>query len=515
MIRLVLGLLAAAVIVLGAASALGDILHLKDGRKIEGKILEENRNEVVIETRFGGQRRVEQDRILRIERKRTPKELYETRKKSANEKSADSMYELGQWCKENGLVIESLEAFRKALAVDTNHAEARAALGYVRKDGRWMRKSQAEAAAAAEPDRDRKPDRPTTGAAVSLDTGFLEDAGFEEKNGEWLTNREKAKLKDGLRRYKGRYFPPSVIEKMQDGRVQIGGDWLSYEEADRLHDTWDTAWELSSIHYHITSDWPREEIDNLFEQLEQNYREYARVLGGPPEKPLKIYAFRQHQDYLDFLASKRLSKFSNSDAFFDARSGLVVAHSGKNYSLVRRIIGGVACWQYFKFSYDSAMPGWLAEGISIYFRRFGYDPDGNYVRARPDESRLEHVIEAMETDNVIPIQDLIRLEMFTVLDKGMIKFFSAQSWALVNYLLVRADETTRRDFLRYIDQLRNTFFVMGNAEFIAAQMMEDIFTPEGLKEIERNYLEDVRRQAMELGIIEAEGAGSVEAEEDR
>lgn len=502
MTRLVLGLLVVAALGAGAASALADIIHLKDGRKIEGKILEENRTEVVIETRFGGKRRVEQDRILRIERKRTAKELYESRKKSADEKSADSMYELGKWCKENGLVVESLEAFRKALAVDTNHAEARAALGYVRKDGRWMRKSQAEAAAAAEPE--RKPERRSAGAAVSLDTGFLEDAGFEERNGEWLSMREKSKVKDGLRRYKGRYYPPNVVEKMQQGFVQVGGDWLSYEEADRLHDTWDTAWELSSVHYDIRSDWPRSEIEDLFEQLEQNYREYARVLGGPPEQSLKVYAFRQHQDYLDFLASKKLSKFSGSDAFFDARSGLVVAHSGKNYQLVRRIIGGVACWQYFKFSYDSAMPGWLAEGISIYFRRFGYDADGNYVRARPDEARIEHVIEAMETDNVIPIQDLIRLEMFTVIDKGMIKFFSAQSWALVNYLLVRADETTRRDFLRYVDRLRNTFFVMGNAEFIAAQMMEDVFSPEGLKEIERNYLADVRQQAIELGILEAE-----------
>lgn len=498
--RLLAGFVLASLFVLFASSAsMADIVHLKDGRTVEGKIVEETSTFVRIETRFGGVRRIEQDRIVRIERKKTAREEYEGRLRRTNSKDAESLYSLGVWCKENGLVVESLEAHRKVLKLDRNHAGSRKALGYVYRDGKWIRGTEAET--KPEPEADRGPGKAPTPGRL-LEVGFLEDAGFVRHKGEWVTLKEKKDLDKGLLPYGGRFFPPSDIERMKEGFVKVGKDWVDVADADRRHDTWDTAWEITTTHFKIKSDWPRQEIDRLGEQLEKNFREYARVIGGPPKERLRLYAFQKHTDYLEFLDANKMSKFRRSDAFFDARTGLVVGWSGKNYNLVRRIIGGVCSWQYFKYSYDSAMPGWLAEGISIYFRRFGFDADGNYVRAKPDLKRLEDILEGHDTQNLIPLNDLIRLEMFTAIDKGMTKFFSAQSWALVTYFLETAGEEHQRKFLDFMDELRKTFFVMGNAEFISAGMMENIFNPEGLKEVEKGYVEAARRLAESEGLLE-------------
>jgi len=490
----------ALVVCLLVASARADVIHLKDGRTIEGKILEENRKSVKIETQFGSVRTIDQDRILRIERKKTAREEYEDRKRRTDDEDAEALYRLGAWCRENGLVVESLEAFRKVIQLDPDHPEARRALGYVRRGDRWILESSdtgpvKDPDPGAAPDRERSRDR-------SPETGFLEEAGFVQYRGEWVTVPEKRKLQDGLVRYGGRFFTKQDVEKMEGGLVRTDGEWIPFEQADARHANWDKAWWIETLHYKIKSDWPRREIDRLGELLESNYREYARLFGGPPQDPMEVHLFRSRIDYLDYLETRRLEKFSRSDAFYDARTGLVVGWSGKNYDLVLRIIGGVAAWQYYKASYDSAMPGWLSEGISIYFRRFGFDPEGNYVRAKPDRARLEHLVEAMETHNVIPIGELIRLEMFDVIDMGRIKFFSAQSWALVDYLVLGADNDTRGKFVEFIDRLRNTFFVMGNAEFIAAGMMEEIFTPSGMEELERNYLAAARALAREEGLLE-------------
>ncbi len=485
------------------AESRADVVHLKDGRKIEGKIVEETRAIVVLETRFGGKRRIQQDSILRIERKKTAYEEYESRVKRLRDDDAEGWFELGTWCKEAGLAVESVEALNKVIEMDSEHAGAREALGYVNRDGRWLTPAEAEAVdrEAAEAGGRSSSNR---AAGLSLDGGFLEDAGFIRFRDQWVTLKEKERLQSGMVSCMGRFVSARECEKIRAGEVKVDGEWMPSERADAVHNTWDRAWEVKTMHYDIKSDWPRARIDSMTRLLEANFREYARLIGGPPKKRLKVYAFRQRPDYLDFLAANKLGKFEKSDAFFDARTGLVVAWSGESFELVERIIGGVASWQYFKFSYDSAMPGWLSEGISIYFRRFGFDGDGKYVRAKPDRARLETILRARETDNLVPLSDLIRLEIFAVKDKGMTKIFTAQSWALFNYLIEIADENTRREFFAFMDELRNTFFVMGNAEFIAAQMLEDRLGEQGMAALEKAYIEAAVQLAADEGLTEDE-----------
>ena len=59
-------------------------------------------------------------------------------KKQKTAKSAADWYELGTWARNNGLSSRSKEAFRETIKLDTDHAGARSALGYLKREGQWM-----------------------------------------------------------------------------------------------------------------------------------------------------------------------------------------------------------------------------------------------------------------------------------------------------------------------------------------------------------------------------------------
>jgi len=484
-----------------ALAAHADILHLADGRKIEGKILEETKEFVRIETTFGGVQKIEQSRILRIERKKTPKEEYDGRLRRTDPKDPDALFQLGTWARDNGLVVEALECFRKVIQIDPDHALARKELGFVRKGDQWIRASEADREAPAPTDEaDRVP--ADADASFTFADGFLPRSGFSKFRGEWVTVKEQREIEEGKKRWRGRFVTPEEYAKLEQGLVPDGGAWLPRVQADERHASWDTAREIETLHYRIRTDWPWENADRVADLLERNFREYARVFGGPPKEKMLLYLFRTKEEYEDYLSRNQLGRYLGKDSLFDARSRILYGWSGKNYALVERIIAGDGAWVYYYYAYKNALPSWLSEGIAIYFRRFGFDDAGNYVRARPDRARLLALIEGEATDNLFPLGELLKLEYFAVYDRGQIEYFSAQSWALVNYLLHDADEATHTKFFRFLERLRTTHFVLGNADFLGAQIFEEIFGEDGMRHVATEYLEAAKRLARAEGIVE-------------
>ena len=70
--------LSCALMLLFASGALGDVLHMKDGRTVEGKMLEETKDKVRIKTRVGVLEFKIAD-IERIERKKSDVEVFDER----------------------------------------------------------------------------------------------------------------------------------------------------------------------------------------------------------------------------------------------------------------------------------------------------------------------------------------------------------------------------------------------------------------------------------------------------
>jgi hypothetical protein len=128
-----------------AAVVSADVITLTDGRFWEGKITGETAGTVTIRT-VGGAVDVPRDTIRSIEHKPTERELYEQKLEQIDKTSVNAHYLLGLWCQRHRLPKEAEYHLNYAVALDTNHAGARAALGHVKYEGKWVPESQAKEA---------------------------------------------------------------------------------------------------------------------------------------------------------------------------------------------------------------------------------------------------------------------------------------------------------------------------------------------------------------------------------
>jgi len=139
-------LLTALVFQLAAAAALADVIHLADGTVRQGRIVESNDQEVVVDFGAGSVSlvtRIPRAQILRIVEKPSPQESlmsgYVARLAKANQGTADDWVALALWCRDQRVLKEQAdEAFRRALALDPENKRAHAALGHVKFNDAWM-----------------------------------------------------------------------------------------------------------------------------------------------------------------------------------------------------------------------------------------------------------------------------------------------------------------------------------------------------------------------------------------
>ena len=139
-----------------AVQAQADVLHMADGTVRQGRIVSADEKEVVVDFGVGSMSivtRIPREQIARIEKKASPQETlmsgYVARRARAERGGADGWVALGVWCQQQRVLkTKALEAFRQAVLLDPNHKRARAALGYVKLDDRWMTPQQAMAVLA-------------------------------------------------------------------------------------------------------------------------------------------------------------------------------------------------------------------------------------------------------------------------------------------------------------------------------------------------------------------------------
>ncbi|MBI4618000.1 MAG: hypothetical protein HY720_30610 [Planctomycetes bacterium] len=153
------------VLVLAAAlsSAQADVIYLKSGGTLEGKVLSQTEEEVVIELAHG-MMAVPASNVLRIEKKPTPIDEYRERRAALDPSGAAACFDLARWCRAKNLNREYRECLTLTVEADPGHAEARRALGHIESDGRWYTKEQYE--------------------------DFMTSRGFVRYEGRWVTKEE-------------------------------------------------------------------------------------------------------------------------------------------------------------------------------------------------------------------------------------------------------------------------------------------------------------------------------------
>ncbi len=116
---------------------LADIVYLKGGSKLTGRITELTAEKVTVDV-GGGLVGVSMDRVEQIVKGISPLDEYDARAGKLGPQDVDGWRSLGLWASTKGLSNQSRAAYQRVLALAPDDAEARQALGYVKLDGRWV-----------------------------------------------------------------------------------------------------------------------------------------------------------------------------------------------------------------------------------------------------------------------------------------------------------------------------------------------------------------------------------------
>ncbi|MSR45522.1 MAG: hypothetical protein EXS13_00370 [Planctomycetes bacterium] len=206
---------AAFALVIAAPSLRADTLHLKDGAKLEGKVVAEDKTGVTIETPLG-RMVIERARIARIEKGPTAREDLEQREKAlAADASAEKWFELAEFAASKGLKRERERLLDATLKRDRNHAGANLASGRVQHDGRWLTPAERDLLVKA------------------AEVEAMRARGLVEWEGRFVTPEEKAHFERGDVRVdvrgESKWMTADEAKRAQ-GLERIGNDWFAATE---------------------------------------------------------------------------------------------------------------------------------------------------------------------------------------------------------------------------------------------------------------------------------------------
>jgi len=127
---------------LGAAPA--DEVELTSGTVVEGKVLDLGDSIRVV--RSNGSATYPKSMVRKITPRKTVEEIYEDKARDLKEGDLDGHLLLARWCVQQKLQKESLLEFKKVVALNPDHEEARLASGFQKVGGKWLSEDEANTA---------------------------------------------------------------------------------------------------------------------------------------------------------------------------------------------------------------------------------------------------------------------------------------------------------------------------------------------------------------------------------
>lgn len=119
-----------------AVAARADVVHLKNGKSIEGKVTVQG-DKVTVQIPFGSVS-FPKSKVLRIERKESSIEVYDKKIVALKKGDVAGRLELAAWCRKQGLRARGDALLRDVLTLDPQNATARKLTGYVKHGGEWI-----------------------------------------------------------------------------------------------------------------------------------------------------------------------------------------------------------------------------------------------------------------------------------------------------------------------------------------------------------------------------------------
>lgn len=300
--------------------SLGDVIHFKDGRKIEGVVISQDSKKVKFKTKYGTKEFLLSE-IKDIEIKKTKEQEYEELLKQTDLTDVEAVLKLVNWCNQNKLESKSKKHLRDLIKLDPENDTAREMLGYVKYEGKWYTPRELKAFQEKE-EREKK-----------IKAGFVEykgewlpkedveqlKAGKVKYKDKWVTPIEKERLEKNLILYEGQWISKEDVEKLKQGLFNVGGDWVNKEEADRVHSDWEDPWILKSTHIKLTTNKNYDYAQQILGEGEGIYKLINKLIQVEPlldESLLNLYVCSTLEEYNNLGNAIGDERSSNYSVFF-------------------------------------------------------------------------------------------------------------------------------------------------------------------------------------------------------
>ncbi len=276
------------------AFARADVVKLKSGKNVEGRIVAETGDSVIVETKFGRVTVARAD-VAAIDKGDTPIEALAKKRAALAKDDANGRVDLAieaERLKKRPLRDELLD---EALAIDPANARANEMKGRVRWKDRWV----------------------TPDEKIALEKQAVADEmkakGLVESGGKWVTPEDKAKLDAGFVLKDGKWINEAEA-KAAEGLVKVGDRWVP--EADAWTDRMEvdiqkamgeelrfTRTPRIAIYTNLTPEFAKQ----LADRLDRGFTNFAAEfetgdgLGWFGPHRIDVFVWRTRLDYEKFL----------------------------------------------------------------------------------------------------------------------------------------------------------------------------------------------------------------------
>lgn len=341
-------------------AAQADIIHMKGGQQIQGKIVQDDGSTLIVDTKFG-RMTFERAKVERIEFQRLPKEEVAARLEKAGD-DATKLYDVALYAQEKKLDKEYREILQLVVEHDPDHSLANEGLGRVAFDGKWFTPDELEVYKAD------------------------------------LADQMKAK---GRILYKGKWIKEETGRRLQ-GEELYKGNWLKWPEIYTLQAQENMGPMLgveleirTSEHFALRSQLGEESQKEILEVLEAGFTHFSSFFK-PDEieanimdfYPIAVYVFPDPNYVTAFVQPDGyMQKLYNPprgviERYVDAQSfpiffprPLIVASEGRHLkSGGSRMVSLLGFLTHYagnmyvrRFKRGGMIPGWVESGLSHYY----------------------------------------------------------------------------------------------------------------------------------------------------
>ena len=383
-------------VVILVSTAWADQVVLRSGKVIEGTIVLEAADRVMIQTSTGV-RTIKRGDVLKIEKSRAPIEIYREKAAQIGRGDTKGHFQLGQWCQENGLEAEALAEFKEAIRIDRDHEGARKELGYVLRGGRWVIGKETEKRPT--PPVKRKP--PPKEPPPPPETGGEKPEAGPEKS------KEEGKSTEPLTPTAG-VLTPEQIQNQREARAAWRKNMAEYQGVPwgKAHVLSGTGFELRCNSSREVAEWYFKALEKINYELNRFFRNYRRRAFAYSKT--SVYVYKSHEEFMD-----KEQVPPGVGGFFRPGSGAIRAYHGEfgPSGDTIAVLGHEYThkWEAVVINGWANMPPWIYEGLAVYFGDGITVPRKGRAKAHQiPRDRLRALKRAILEKRYVKVRDLIR-----------------------------------------------------------------------------------------------------------